>query len=359
MNNFHPKLFGLNQSNRDFSKKESWGKNQFNSSFPAALACYMDSKSIDPVYLTLDKNLKIIHGNIKVSDIFKISPSSDTLFFAFERDYSPYQQMVVGNLPRVDLVTMDTMSNSCLQAIEIKMTALPDDSTCELKDASYGCEIVVRPPTIIYLGLAIAKIYEKDHQTLFNHLYDTCKLIEDWTIIDSVLPKIVDLANCLDLILSQNIHSQKPLIMQQVWKTQGKSAELNDNCLDIFVWSDFALTRLFIDITRRTINAGIAGKGINRHMRSLVWLSKILYEFAKNKIVNYRIIIDKLTYNTKNDKAFSVNGIITNFYMSCQELTAPRIKKSEIKNIITGGGEKLLSPERRFDAIILNTPNLF
>lgn len=38
-----PGLFGLepNRSNRDFSKDTSWGKNKFNSSFPAALACYM------------------------------------------------------------------------------------------------------------------------------------------------------------------------------------------------------------------------------------------------------------------------------------------------------------------------------
>jgi hypothetical protein len=34
-------LFGLQHSNRDFSQRESWGKNQFNNSFPASLACYM------------------------------------------------------------------------------------------------------------------------------------------------------------------------------------------------------------------------------------------------------------------------------------------------------------------------------
>ena len=39
-----PGLFGLSKTNRDFSKKESWGKNQFNSSFPASLCCYLDSK---------------------------------------------------------------------------------------------------------------------------------------------------------------------------------------------------------------------------------------------------------------------------------------------------------------------------
>lgn len=46
-------------------------------------------------------------------------------------------------------------------------------------------------------------------------------------------------------------------------------------------------------------------------------------------------------------------------YMKSPVLTNPRIKKDEIKNIILGGGELLLSPERRFDAVILNTLGLF
>jgi hypothetical protein len=45
--------------------------------------------------------------------------------------------------------------------------------------------------------------------------------------------------------------------------------------------------------------------------------------------------------------------------MQSPELTTPRIKSDEIKNIILGGGQNLLSPERRFDAIIFNTPKLF
>jgi hypothetical protein len=44
-----PRLFGIEHSNRDFSKKESWGKNQFNSSFPVAFACYMSEKAIENV----------------------------------------------------------------------------------------------------------------------------------------------------------------------------------------------------------------------------------------------------------------------------------------------------------------------
>lgn len=53
-----PRLFGLTNSNRDFSLKDTWGKNQFNSSFPIALCCYMASKGIDVNYL-ISKIIKL------------------------------------------------------------------------------------------------------------------------------------------------------------------------------------------------------------------------------------------------------------------------------------------------------------
>ena len=34
-------------------------------------------------------------------------------------------------------------------------------------------------------------------------------------------------------------------------------------------------------------------------------------------------------------------------------------QSEEIKNIILGGGQNFLSPERRFDAIVLSNPEMF
>ncbi len=45
--------------------------------------------------------------------------------------------------------------------------------------------------------------------------------------------------------------------------------------------------------------------------------------------------------------------------MQSEILTKPRITKQQIKEIIIGGGQNLLSPERRFDAIVFNSPELF
>ncbi len=41
------------------------------------------------------------------------------------------------------------------------------------------------------------------------------------------------------------------------------------------------------------------------------------------------------------------------------EIRHPRIRRAEISRIILGGGERYLSPERRLDAMIVNSPGLF
>ena len=127
-----PSLFGVKHSNRDFEQKEAWGKNQFNSSFPAALACYMAHKKIDNVYLILDKKQKIKSDKISTQKLFGINSESDDLFFSFEGIYTPYERFIIGELPRIDLVTQKHSDGTILKGMEIKLTALPDNSTCEL-----------------------------------------------------------------------------------------------------------------------------------------------------------------------------------------------------------------------------------
>jgi hypothetical protein len=167
-----------------------------------------------------------------------------------------------------------------------------------------------------------------------------------------ILPKAYEI---IDRIIKEHIEKQSPILLQPVWKTKGKSLLLEDNCLDAFVWSDMAFTRLFLDTSRSNNN----GDGITRPSRTVLWLTKMLYDFAKEGKISHKQVIDGLTYDTKNDKAFAISGAISKKYMKSPELSRPRVKKEELKNIILGGGEKMLSPERRFDAVILATPGLF
>ena len=359
LSNQQPGLFGIKHSNRDFTQKKAWGKNCFNSSFPAALCSYLYNCNLENIYLKLDSNLQVVHSSINTKEFYRIDPNSDNLFYAFETQFTPYQQYLIGNLPGIDLVIQSRDTGVCLQGVEIKLTALPDNTTCELSENLYGCEIVVRPDTIVYLACSIVEIFKQNFDDLKQLILDGFENILDWTEPKAVIPYIPNMINTLDSIAFVSLKFQTPFLMQPIWKTQGKSPKLLDNCLDVFVWSNLAFTRLFINLAKSEINSYNGIKEIKRHTRTVIWLFKMIFDFSLNNSFNHRTIIDNLSYNTKNDKAFAVNGKVTHNYMKSEALTKPRIKKKDIKNIILGGGQNLLSPERRFDAIIYNSPDLF
>lgn len=348
--NQQPSLFGLANSNRDFSLKDSWGKNQFNSSFPAALCCYMDSKELKANYLAINNGSFHI-SEITISNVFGINPLDKDIYFAFESIHTPFQKYVIGSLPRTDLVIQRKSDGYCLTGLEIKLTALPDNTTCELDESKYGCEIVVRPDTIVYLACTIAQnLGNQLEQVLSSDIY-----INDWTEPLEVLPNIEAIVKTLQDISIQLENKQSAFLIQPIWKTIGKSPKLAENCLDVFVWSNAGFTYFISQIAYDNLSAN----KITRQTRTAIWLYKMLSDIKSHGRFNHLQIIDELSYNTKNDKAFASTGNITNKYMSCPRLIQPLITKQEIKNIILGGGQNLLSPERRFDAIIFNSPELF
>jgi HindVP restriction endonuclease len=357
--NQQPGLFGLRYSNRDFTQKEAWGKNCFNSSFPASLCAYLHSCNLENIYLKLDSNFKVVHSRISTAEFYGIDPTSDHLFYAFETQFTPYQQYLIGTLPGVDLVTQAKATGVCLQPVEIKLTALPDNTTCELPEEHYGCEIVVRPDTIVYLACSIVDVFKQDLEGLRSAIGVSFEKIVDWTEPRDIIPHIPDMITAIDLIALSILDRQKPLLMQPIWKTEGKSPRLAENCLDVFVWSDLAFTRLFFDLAKAEIELYSGIRTITRPTRTAIWLFKMVYDFSIKGHFDCERIIDTLSYNTKNDKAFAVSGRVTHGYMKSEELRQPRIRKNDLQKIILGGGQNLLSPERRFDAIIYNSPDLF
>ncbi|MDR1924649.1 MAG: HindVP family restriction endonuclease [Planctomycetaceae bacterium] len=350
-----PSLFGIKYSNRDFSLRDTWGKNQFNSTFPVALVAYLESLGLESVYLTLDNNKQLKHDHITAKKLFGLNYDSDELFYDFEGIFSPYECLVKGNLPRIDLVVQNLKSGICLKGIEIKLTALPDSSTFDLMDDKFGTEIVVRRDTIVYLACGIALLYKDNLNELRNILGNQCDSITDWTNAENVLPFIPDMIQNIDRIMMENLDKQEPLVLQPVWKTEGKSPRLAQYCLDVFVWSNFAFTELFMRYERQQS----VFNSMTRQIRTIIWLYKMLLDFSLTGQFNHQRISDKLSYNTKNDKAFAISGIRSHQFMACSELSKPRISKDDIKNIILDGGQHYLSPERRFDAIIFNSPDLF
>lgn len=344
-----PGLYGLHNTNRDFTQQESWGKNQFNSSFPAALCCYLFSKKIQANYLCL-KSEKITSQFISIDKLFGIAPMNKNAYYAFEAQHSPYQKYVIGSLPRTDLVIQSNDTGACLAGLEVKLTAIPDNSTFELSDNSYGSEIVIRPDSIVYLACSVAN-------TLGTKLFSLLPTIKfnDWSDPEEAVQKMGLIKEAIESLYGSLELAQKPFLIQPIWKTIGKSPELAENCLDVFVWSDAG----FIKFISSIANSETRASGVTRSSRTLIWLYKMLLDIKVNKKFNHEQIIDEISYNTKNDKAFAANGSITNKFMKGSRLSKPIITKSEIRNIILGGGQSLLSPERRFDAIIFNSPDLF
>jgi hypothetical protein len=344
-----PRLFGLEKTNRDFTKKESWGKNQFNSSFPASLCCYLASKNIDANYLSIE-NGKYSVTTIEIDKVLGISSKSSDLYFAFEAQHTPFQKYVIGTLPRTDIVIQKESTGECISGLEVKLTALPDNTTCTLNDDLYGSELVVRPDTIVYLACSLIL---STGDRLYEHLENI--EISDWSSAKAVLPNIENIIDTIEKLSLVAEKKQMPLLLQPVWKTIGKSPVLADQCLDIFVWSDAGFANFLSKIANKYPDAN----SITRQTRTVIWLYKMLSDFRDNEKFDHEEIIDNLSYNTKNDKAFASAGNVTNNYMSTQRLETPIISKTEIKKIILGGGQNLLSPERRFDAIIFNSPELF
>lgn len=352
-----PSIYGINNSNRDFTSPDTWGKNQFNSSFPVGLINYMHSLELNSLYIKIDKNLKTEQCYINANDLYNFNPQSPNLHFSFESCYTPYQKYLIGHLPRADLVINSTKNGNCYSAFEIKLTALPDHTTCTLPENRYGSELVIRPDTIVYLACSIASKFENNRGRLLNNFFTPqVNDIKDWSNGNDVWGYLPDMIKTLKKIIIDLVPQQEPLLLQPVWKTQGKSPRLADFCLDSFVWSNLAFIKLFLNTAEKELRNE---SKITRQIRTIIWLYKMLFDYASCGKINHEKIIDNLSYNTKNDKAFSISGRLTYEYMNCSHLSKPRIQKNQIRNIILGGGQNMLSPERRFDAIIYNSPELF
>jgi hypothetical protein len=343
-----PSLFGIVNSNRDFSQAEGWGKNNFNSSFPVALCCYLDHKNLLANYIKLAGNSSFI-DSISVSDVFRTDWKDAETFFSFEFQFSPYAKYVIGDLPRTDIVIMN--NDIPCSALEIKLTAIPDITTCNLLPDQYGSELVVRPDTIAYLACSLASSVDMEEYDF----HDISLSNQDYQDALKVLPKIPEIIDTISLLAENASCNQKPFLLQPIWKTIGKSPMLAENCLDVFVWSDCS----FANFISKNADRNMEASSIQRTTRTVIWLYKMLLEIKTNNHFHHSKIIDEITYNTKNDKAFATSGVVNNKIMKCDRLENPIITKNQIKEIILGGGQNLLSPERRFDAIIANSPELF
>ena len=301
-----PSLYGIKNSNRNFADKFYWGKNQFNSSFPVALCCYMRDNGYGSVLITQDgTNTKVSETDF--DNVFGTSLTNDKLKFCFESTFDPYGAFVEDQMEVIDLVIRNNETGTFIRPLEIKLTTLPDDATSELSEEKYGSEIVVRSPTMRYMSLGLAQTCSlSDREKIKTIFHDACNDIRDWDNKAEMLSKRVDILCAVNEFLLEFENRQKPMLLQPIWKTQGKEPKLMDDCLDVFTWTDVALARFIYDIAYRA--ALRESRKITRQQRSLLRFARFMYEFAKAGKVFQAPIYDDMTYDTLNDKEFSIGG---------------------------------------------------
>lgn len=122
-----PSLYGLENSNR--KPEELWGKNQFNSSFPASLAAYMRDNSLSAAYISTDVNFGIANSLLPFEEVLGTAYKSDSIKFEFESKFNEYTNY--GAVSGIDLVIseLENQHTKQVRALEVKLTVIPDNTT--------------------------------------------------------------------------------------------------------------------------------------------------------------------------------------------------------------------------------------
>lgn len=360
-------LYGLTNSNRDMESKECWGKNQFTTSFPMSVAIYEDDKGYKPVYLKTDKNLNIEHDYISLNEAFGIDKTVDhkNLQFNFESVADLDRELNekgAGNSTRSDVVVsqLDSKGKQVGQncGMEIKLTTVPDNSTVTDSHKKQSSEIVIRPVSILHLSNALADDFSDNKEKLRQLLlpiidvFEENEHIDNWTNIDLVRKNLTKFVNTFTDILKETVAKQRPVLMQCIWRTEGKKPLLEKHAFETFFWSSHAFSKLFIELANVRREESSKKQAFDRPTRTIIWVIRMLCYYITYGNIPGEDLIHMLSYGNQTDKAFAANGKRTIPFLKSKELNEPRILNSELNSIILGNGTDYLSPERRLDATL-------
>lgn len=340
-------LYGIHHSNRH--EEDHWGKNCFNSSFPTATACYMMEHDINAVYVHVNKDLKVVADTVPIREVFNCGDrKTEDLFFSFESVFQPYQDYCFDFIDGIDLVVKDT-EGRFLQPLEVKLTVLPTDNTSSKPENEWGCELVIRSATTSYCALGMYDSV-KDHARHVREIFENaCSSIQMWENDFEMLHKTPALYDAINKFQKEYYTHQKPLLMQTIWKTKGKSPELADQAFDIVVWSDYAFSRLFVD------DAIKPTKKMSRPQRATARLARCIWELSKSNRIRVEDIYRAMSFDNQTDKEFAVQGTKWKRYVSSDRTVTPILPKTAVNEIIMPGYIRKLSPERRFDQTLYFT----
>ena len=348
-------LYGLEHASHDFTKEKSFGKNIFTNAFPVSLLSYMSAEmGLEPNYIRatiIGETPSVDHITAPLEEL--IGVKIDDAFWAFEDSFDGYNRLATGTANRSDLVVRSRSSNKEMRAFEVKLVTAPTSGTASKPRNQQSCEIVVRPPTIEQMCFSIATSYgpEKRHDIgdmIAERLLHPMDF--EWSNERYMLERLPLVVDAAEDIIREGIELQTPFVLNALWRTVGKSTVFDDECFDVFIWSDLAFLQLFTQGARRSIEAG--STDISRPARSVIWLVKSLFDYSAQGKVTFERTHSEITYGGQTDKAGAFSGSSVMSLIGCENFYHPRVNKDAYKEIIAPEGIELLSPERRLDGFI-------
>lgn len=345
-------LFGLENSNHDFDEKHrgDFGKNIFTNAFPIALSQYMDSIGLGPICIRAcmgKEGLSTEQVETPFSNL--IGCDARKARWLFESSYSEYEKYATGTPNRSDIVVVDGTTNIHTSALEVKLITVPNSATADLPREKQSCELVSRPPSIEQLCFSIARSFGYERRHDIGDVISRClenpmdyKWTDEAFMLDH-LNKIIDAAEC---VAAEGIKNQHSFALTAIWRTKGQSPILDNECFDVFVWTDMAFLQLFTESSKEPMTR------ISRPARSVIWLVKALFDYAVQGKVTFEKTHSDITFGTQSDKAASFAGPKMLSFIGGEAFLHPRVKSDEYKNIIDPKAIDFLKPERRLDAIL-------
>lgn len=343
-------LFGIEHSNR--RPDDHWGKNCFNSSFPAAMACYMMEHNIPAIYnKVVEQNgeIKVVSSEIPIREAFNCGDMPlQELDFHFESVFEHYQDFSFDAVDGIDLV-VKSVAGEYLSPLEVKLTVLPTDSTSRQPEDKWGCELVIRSATTSYCALGMFDAVQDEAREVREIFEAPCSSIQNWDNDFEMTHKTPALCAAVDAFQRRYYTRQKPLLMQAIWKTQGKSPLLADQAFDIVIWSDYAFSRLFVDSSYQVEST------MSRPMRATARLARCLWELSRSGKIRLADIYRQMAFGNQTDKEFAIGGAKWRKYVTSNRVLRPILPKEVVNDIIEPGYIEKLSPERRFDQTLYFT----
>ena len=347
-------LYGISKKNSTRYGVQLWGKNQFNSTFPLSLCLHMRDKKIKPV------GVRSMDGVLTADDTVwdmasVVGAKKDKPYYHFEKSFDGYTDFHrdTGDKDKIDLVV--SLNGTDAIPLEIKLTVVPDSSTASDDRANWGPEMVMRPVSSAHAMMGIAASLCKDEneetkEQVRENLRAAYNAVNDWKNTAEILTTHEDLIAALDDAMIAAEEIQRPFLIQAIWKTEGQSLVLCNQCFDVFVWSDLAIMRIPLDHSKNKTHPS----KVSRPLREVARHVRALYDILSQKDYSYGDIYKGMSLGQQTDKSFAISGKSTRQYLAHDRLLCPHYPPKILQKLILNRGESNLKPERRFDAAVLS-----